>query len=156
MKNRCRMAISIGSKPHLGKRSVAGYMSVRRKADAATIQKVGAIYRQFVETPRQSSGSPAVPVVAGGEGMAAKIRDLSMGMKLNLIFSSWSLPCWPQGSSPRRSRAYARGCGRGGSIGSVPVRLLAEISANLWTVKCRYLPPALPPEVRQPLRVRPQ
>ncbi|HNM21392.1 MAG TPA: methyl-accepting chemotaxis protein [Rhodocyclaceae bacterium] len=90
VKNRCKNGdfywVEANATPIWENGQVAGYMSVRRKADAATIQKVGAIYRQFVEKRQGNLRVVRGAVVAGGEGMAAKIRDLSMGMKLNLIF----------------------------------------------------------------------
>ncbi|MBK8918732.1 MAG: PAS domain S-box protein [Betaproteobacteria bacterium] len=90
VKNRCKNGdyywVEANATPIWENGQVTGYMSVRRKADPATIQQVAAIYRQFVGKRQGNLRVVRGAVVPGGEGLGAKLRDLSLSAKLNLIF----------------------------------------------------------------------
>ena len=88
VKNRCKNGeyywVEANATPIWENGQVTGYMSVRRKADPATLQQVDGIYRQFREKRQGNLKIVRGAVVAGGEGMGASLRDLSASAKLNL------------------------------------------------------------------------
>ncbi len=88
VKNRCKNGdyywVEANATPMWENGQVTGYMSVRRMVDRATIQTVDGIYRQFREKRQGNLKIVRGAVVAGGEGLGARWRDMSTSAKLNL------------------------------------------------------------------------
>src|SRR5574343_1348239 len=81
VKNRCKNGdyywVLANATPIWENGQVTSYMSVRRKADPATLQQVDAAYRQFRDERQGNLQVVRGALVAGGEGMGASLRDMS-------------------------------------------------------------------------------
>lgn len=90
VKNRCKNGdhywVLANATPIWEEGAVAGYMSVRRKADPKVIEEVERIYRQFRERSQGNLRILRGAVVKGGEGLGGKVRDLSLVSKMNAVF----------------------------------------------------------------------
>jgi len=88
VKNRCKGGdyywVEANATPIWENGQVTGYMSVRRKADAATIRQVDDIYRQFREKRQGNQRIVRGAVVSGGAGLGDALRDMSVSTTLNL------------------------------------------------------------------------
>ena len=89
VKNRCKNGdyywVEANVTPIWENASVTGFMSVRRRADQAVVRQVDEVYRQFREKRQGPLQIVRGAAVSGGEGLAAKLRDMSISTKLNLL-----------------------------------------------------------------------
>ena len=89
VKNRCKSGdyywVEANATPIWENGVVTGYMSVRRKADPAVVRQVDEIYRQFREKRQGNLKIVRGAAVAGGEGLGATLRDVSLSTAFNLL-----------------------------------------------------------------------
>ncbi len=90
VKNRCKNGdyywVLANATPIWENGAVAGYMSVRRKPDPVVVREVEKVYAQFRNKSQGNLRIVRGAVVAGGEGLGSRIRDLSLIGKMNAIF----------------------------------------------------------------------